>query len=237
MIILEPKSHTYTDEDNELYISANQLLKFYESEFDPYGEIAKAVARKRQLPVEDILKEWEDKRISASTMGIKTHSVIQTYLETGIVDIENKALIDTFKKIKFKGKLECEVILSNKKLKIAGTADLVEYYKNRCNIWDYKTNKEISYYSKYNDRFYKPLDHLENCLYNKYALQLSLYAWLLEQDNKEIGQLGIFWIESKYSIKFIPIPYMRYEIEKIVYDKNFDNNYNDWKNKVNERIK
>ena len=48
-------------------------------------------------------------------------------------------------------------------------------------INDYKTNKVINFYSQYAKKLLPPMDHLDDCQYNIYALQLSIYAYFYEQ--------------------------------------------------------
>lgn len=222
MITLDPKDHIYTDEDGNIYDSVTKIIKIYEPPFDPDNKIITKIAQREGVDVKTIRDKWDKKRIDSANKGTEIHKILETYIKTKDYTPANKSLIDTFEKIKFKGELDAEVILGHKEKSIAGTADIIEKVKTKkavkYNIWDFKTNENFTFASQYDNRFSKPLDGLEDCLYNKYALQLSFYAWLLEQESKTIGQLNIVWIESRFSMKIIPVPYMRHEILAILND-------------------
>lgn len=239
MITLDEATHIYTTSEGEPYISVSQILKNFQEPFDPDGHIARAVAKKRGVHSSVIKDEWKATADKANSHGTNIHSTLQNYIETGkepeINTIESE-YVKSFKTIEFKGKVSCEVLLYNDKYKIAGTTDLKEKYKKRYNLWDYKTNKEITFFSKYDKTFLPPLNHLEDCKFNYYALQLSFYAWLCEQNNETIGRLGILWFDPEKVLHIFNVPYMRYEIEAIINSKNFSNYYEEWKLEIKQKL-
>ncbi len=220
MITLDEATHIYTNSDGEPYISVSQILKNFQEEFDPHGFIARAVAKKRNEHVDTIKEEWKLAGDVANAHGTNIHTTLQNYIETGKEPTDKESIESTYvnalKTITFKGKLSCEVLLSNDKYKIAGTTDLKERYKKRFNLWDYKTNKEITFYSKYDKTFLPPISHLEDCKFNYYALQLSFYAWLCESAGETPGRLGILWFDQEKVLHVFNVPYMKYEIEAIL---------------------
>jgi hypothetical protein len=67
-------------------------------------------------------------------------------------------------------------------------------------IWDYKTNKEIATYSKYKNKMTNGLQHLSECEYNTYSLQLGVYKKIIEKNtNLKIGKSYICWVNDKNS--------------------------------------
>ena len=74
-----------------------------------------------------------------------------------------------------------ELRMFNRENLVSGSADMVYIYPSKkIDINDWKTNKKISVENKY-DKMKYPLQHLDDCNYNHYRLQVSLYAWMLEQ--------------------------------------------------------
>ena len=74
---------------------------------------------------------------------------------------------------------------------ICGQADRVEVVGNHLNIYDYKTNKEIktkgfTNWQGITDTLKNPLNHLDNCNFNHYALQLSLYMYMMLKHNHSL---------------------------------------------------
>ena len=72
---------------------------------------------------------------------------------------------------------------------MCGQIDLLSVFDNQIVIGDHKTNKEIkrkSFYNKQTKTSVKmkyPLNNLDDCDYWHYALQLSTYAWMIQQRN------------------------------------------------------
>lgn len=71
---------------------------------------------------------------------------------------------------------------------ICGQADRVEVIGNTIDLYDYKTNKEIKMASYRNwegksQVMLPPLEHLDDCNFYHYALQLSLYMYIMIKHN------------------------------------------------------
>lgn len=75
---------------------------------------------------------------------------------------------------------------------LAGQSDVVIVdHKGYVHILDYKTNKKIDRSSWANfegvtDRMGAPLEHLDDCNYNHYNLQLSLYMYMILRQNPRL---------------------------------------------------
>ena len=74
---------------------------------------------------------------------------------------------------------------------ICGQSDLVEVVNGKVNIIDYKTNKEIKTESFVNwegmsERMLPPVSHLDDCNFNHYALQLSIYMYIILKHNPKL---------------------------------------------------
>lgn len=74
---------------------------------------------------------------------------------------------------------------------VCGQADRVEVIRNTIDLYDYKTNKEIKKESYRNwegvsQRMLTPLEHLDDCNYYHYALQLSLYMYIMIKHNPNL---------------------------------------------------
>jgi len=66
---------------------------------------------------------------------------------------------------------------------------------NQIQIWDWKTNKAINMKSDYGNKFKKPISHLDECEFNTYSLQTSLYKYIIEKNtNLKIGDLYFVWL-------------------------------------------
>jgi ATP-dependent exoDNAse (exonuclease V) beta subunit len=80
---------------------------------------------------------------------------------------------------------------------ICGQSDLVEVVNGKVNIIDYKTNKEIKTESFTNwegvsEKMLDPIGHLDDCNFNHYALQLSIYMYIILKHNPKLKPGRIF---------------------------------------------
>lgn len=197
-------------------VSKEQAAKFQVSQQDilnTYPEFERGITGPQ------VLQEWKDKNKKAIDRGNRIHKALEEY-DTSRTNSKNNLIATTIVAISdfFKDYHSSE---NEKKLysvthKIAGTADK-PCWRTRTrpgivDIWDYKSN-EIKYNSKYNNFLKGPVSHLEDCNFNKYCLQLSIYGVMMEEmTGCTIGQLGIIQIPEDHT-KWIPIavPYMKHE--------------------------
>lgn len=186
--------------------------------------------------IKEILGEWENKRLTSIKKGNDYHTFKeQQALRSGVcinpyTNIECKTIpssIIEFKKgeevrtssvkqlIDLEDGFHPECMLWNSEVKIAGQADLVFIDTIKgvryIDIDDHKTNKEIKTANFYGGKMLSPLDHLGCCNYNHYRLQISAYAWLLEQGGFTPRYLGFTHLNKPYRFE-----YMKKEIESII---------------------
>jgi ATP-dependent exoDNAse (exonuclease V) beta subunit len=92
------------------------------------------------------------------------------------------------------------MIVGDEDLLLCGMIDQLFYNvkANELQIWDYKTNKEINTYSKYKNKMTNGLNHLQECEYNTYSLQLGIYKKIIEKNtNLKLGNSYICWINEQ----------------------------------------
>lgn len=197
---------------------------------------------------QEVLQSWDDKRSDASEHGIGIHSIMEDAVNYHILPSDEtdpnqivRHLMNEYAERYEETKSE-QIIFSDE-FGVSGMTDFVGIRKTRTRILDiedYKTNlhKGIRFDSiskkdgkiKHENKYFaEPFNYLELCNYNRYALQLSAYAYLFERFfNCRIGRLSIRWVEAKDGIlqwcSFIPVPYMRSDIEKFIMEHALKNN-------------
>lgn len=115
--------------------------------------------------------------------------------------------------------LKSEFVIGDSKSKLAGTLDNLSINTKTQDlvIFDYKTNKKIESVNKYNEKLLNPLNHLDNCELNVYALQLWLYRLIIERNTPyKINDCKIFWFSGDESYEKYDIPDLRSEAEHIL---------------------
>lgn len=216
------KTHKYYNNFGEEYTSCTTLIKKFTPEFKA-EELAQKISKRDNIPIETVLAKWNKAGKDATDFGTKIHKCMEGYVK------HNPLLIDTDWKAATKigynmlldeiddNEIESEKLLFNHEYKIAGQSDIVFTNNHEIyNIADFKTNKKIEFYSKYNEYMLYPLNHLQHCNYNEYALQLSLYAFMLMNmlpTETHIGRMFLLHFNKETNIwTKIPIPYMKHEI-------------------------
>lgn len=131
----------------------------------------------------EILNEWKIKSETSIAFGNDYHKSQEEFF---FANQEYQFNQETYKVI-LDNKMQnsgnyCypEFLCFNNTFRIAGTADLVLQRGKKIIIFDYKTVNDLSFENKY-ERLHFPVDFLDNCNYNKYWLQLNMYAFLLTE--------------------------------------------------------
>jgi len=175
--------------------------------------------------------EWKKKNDDSLVRGTKFHEDIEKKRlaqKTKILECGNtvhyysynKGLENTeFGREKIEGIPELR--LYNHEFKIAGTTDDPVFYpKKKVRINDWKSNRVIKTENKWGKMLY-PLQHLSDCNFSHYNIQLSMYGWMLEQFGYEVDELSITHIlfdEEGNPMGKIPYPmkYLKKEVEALL---------------------
>ena len=171
----------------------------------------------------DLIANWD----AARDYGTKVHNEIELFLNEDMKPeaIESFAAIDWLKKYDKNPEIKIypEVIVYSKELKIAGSIDILIYDQsnNYYEIIDWKTSKSIdktSFGGKMGT--HSITNHLMDCKFVHYSMQLSFYRYLLEKyyglkiQNQLIAHL------KGNSCKMHIGNYYQKEVLKIIYDYN-----------------
>ena len=177
MLTFNEKEHKYYLNNKEL-TSVTTYINNYKNKdvfLDRYNDIEKEIK----------IKEWNEKMIEASKFGTKVHNLIYDYVKYNIND---ESLDDELAKlylsyaidyIKDKKVLYAEEIVYDEKLGLAGTFDIILKDKDEIVLVDWKCAKSIWLDSKH--KMKEPYSNLNDCNYNHYGLQLSLYKYMAEK--------------------------------------------------------
>ncbi len=220
-VTLEPISHTYQCNNGNQYLSVSKFLSLLSERFED------TIAYKRAS--EETRLEWKGKGKTAADHGTNIHEALELYNKTGQILQTNAHLEQAVKSItgEYSGYHQSydELCLYNDKYRVAGTTDKICMISNRkdceVDLSDFKTNisKGIYYYSDYKKRMYPPLEHLQDCNYVKYSLQLSIYAYFFEElTGRRVRQLYIHFIPPNDMMQHrkIPVMYMKNDVKALL---------------------
>jgi len=217
--------------DEKPWISATTFISQFKQPFEMDKMAIKSSTNKKSkwygLTPEEIKAAWKQESTRATTLGTWYHN----QREADLCALDNMerwgSVVPVVKPIEKDGiKFSPEQKLTEgiypehmvylKTAGICGQSDLVEVVNGQLHITDYKTNKEIKTAGFKNwqgitSKMLPPVSHLDDCNLNHYALQLSLYMYIILKHNPKLvpGSLIIHHImfEEQGKDKFgNPIP-------------------------------
>ena len=183
-----------------------------------------------------ILDEWDNENRKSCDRGTKIHADLENSFYAKKKDIN-------LNKFEIGGKFECrkdysdldiengvypEYLISkvskDGKLRIAGQIDLLVKKGNKIIIADWKTNKKIETKSFFNNKTKTsvkmkfPLNNLDDVNYWHYTLQLSTYAWMIQELNPEfdIEDLVLVHFDHNDNMTVYHLPYLKEEVVKML---------------------
>jgi hypothetical protein len=158
-----------------------------------------------------------DREQAKSILGDTLHTMMQDNLKTLVRQFANfyKETKSTILPIKN------ELVIGDiNETKVCGTLDMLSFnlQTNEFEIYDFKTNKEFNEISPYNKKLRPPVEELDDCEYNIYSLQLSLYKHFIEKYTEiKITNLKIVWFTvNNENYKIINLKYLPTEVENLL---------------------
>lgn len=258
-----PETHTYlstNESENIQWTSVTSVISKFKEPFDPVAQSKKSSQNKRSkwygMAPAEIQKIWKNESERAMSMGTFYHQQRENDLYAcDNITLEGRQL-QIVKPIEFDGIKHApdqnlvegiypEHFVYLKSAGICGQADRIEVVNSKVNIIDYKTNKEIKRegfktWEGVTKKMQKPLGHLDDCNFNHYALQLSIYMYIILKHNPRYkpGNMQIHHIEfeqkaeDKYGnpiyhqdergdfivkrVNVIDVPYLKREVVDII---------------------
>ena len=187
-IFLEKENHIYqlNDEPDFEFKSVTTFVGGFFEEFDAplvASKLTRTHPKYKHMTADELLLVWKKK----ADYGTFVHEEIENYIndKTAPTDDRSSRAVKWLNGYKMQSnyKLLSEKIIYSKELNLAGTIDLLMYDEasNAYNIIDWKTSAKIET-SAYRNKTgnHDITRNLEDCNFNHYSLQLSLYRYILE---------------------------------------------------------
>lgn len=226
-VFLREHDHRYFDYDGNEYLSWSRFIELFSPKFDK-EYWSKKVAERDGKTQDEVKADWDKKRDDSIDHGNRIHDTIEFFaknfkIKEGCEDLQ-PMVHSIFSDYKDYAKLYSEEVLYTR-FGIAGKCDkllqVTSHKSSTFDIEDFKTNLRmgIEPFDKYNKYFNAPIEHLGYCSLNKYALQLSAYAFMLEElTGRKIRSLWLRYIPPQDKMAHVrtPIPYMKAEIRLLM---------------------
>ena len=225
-IKLDTETHKYIVNDYSRKGECESITTFVKKAFPKFDVESHALrqAVKLGMTTDEVIEMWEQKGRESRELGVELHSKIEKFYK-GInsTDDETFKLFKTFaNSIKLKP-FRMEWAVYDWEHKIAGTIDFVDYQNGEYIIYDWKRSEKIIEngmpvkINKYGEKGNYPLEHLDNTPYYHYALQLSLYKYILEKNyGMKISDLRLGIFHPTYNKPYVlRMPYLEKEINDL----------------------
>lgn len=192
-LYFEPTTHIYEDEEGNVFSTGSTWAKQFEKPFDPQL-IAPKVAEKKLTTADEVIKGWELKSEVSMSYGTTVHKA----LECGIKydELPNNphlaALVQDYLDMSHDDEQTSELFVVNMEHKMCGTIDvLVNKGNKHVVIRDFKTG-DIYKKATLTPQAKELWPELENKTISIYQLQLSFYAFIMEQKGYKVDALEIY---------------------------------------------
>lgn len=192
----------------------------FDSEFH-----AKRKAKALGITKEAVLEMWDKKGRESREQGTAMHKKIESfYLGKEPSTDETFELFKIFaNKITLKP-YRTEWAVYDWEQKIAGTIDFVDYQNGEYIIYDWKRSDKLIAKnglpiknSQYGEKALPPIENLDDSPYYHYALQLSLYKYILEKNyGIKVSKLRLGIFHPSYNKPYVlEMPYLQNEIDTL----------------------
>lgn len=221
-ISFDKDKHIYTV-NGKVLDSVTTLVNNAFPKFNPQ-EYAKYTAAKKGMTVQEVIDLWEMNGKKSRELGTLLHEKIEKHYQ-GV----NSPDDSTFKLFKmFTKKIELkpyrtEWSVYDYELGIAGSIDFVDNQNGEYSIYDWKRSERLivnglpAKINPYGEKGNYPLEHLDNSPYYHYALQLSIYKYILEHNyNMKIVHLRLGIFHPSYMKPYLlEMPYLEDEVNTL----------------------
>ena len=192
-----------------------QVAEFLKPTFDHYSIETQIELLKLPTTVQEVLDEWGYKNKFACEKGSTCHEYAQSlwsgeewHFKSFDFSVEYRNAVDKIKQqthmfhYNYKDRLEHladEFVIGSEEYDIASAIDhlFINKLTGGLVLVDYKTNSDIHKNEKYAKNMKVPLTHLKDTTLNHYAIQLSIYKYLVEKyTNLKIEEMFIVWFSE-----------------------------------------
>ena len=226
-ISLDKGNHEYrlSSQPDIEFISVTTFVDQFFEGFDSEkiaAKLVKNVPKYFDHTVESLIAEWD----AARQHGTDVHQEIEDWINDSVDPKEPKAIagknwLNSYR-MKTDMDILSEVIVYSKELRIAGTVDILakDRVTGEYELIDWKTSKRIDTVSFKGKVGTSPVTrNVQDCNFNHYALQLSLYRYLLEEYyGITVNKLLIAQLQDDRAHGYVA-PYMRDHIIEMLKNK------------------
>lgn len=221
-IQFEPEEHVYTVRGTR-YQSVTNFLSGFFPQFDTEYWAQRKAAAEHCTP-EELIERWKRKGQMAAELGTRLHHNIELYLLGMPCETDGEAF-PLFLKFRHDHPalmpFRTEWSIYDEEHRIAGTIDLLEKRDGQYRMYDWKRSSkligrrgEVIKECRFGQKAFTPIAHIDNTSYFHYALQQSLYRYILEKHyGITLQSSSLVVLHPTYDdYHLIELPYLRAEV-------------------------
>jgi len=235
-------NHTYIiDGKPNTHTSCTALIKLYTTPFNADDIITKMQASMKwnsankyfKMSREEIKQQWSTAGKEASSKGTMLHKMIERFYLNGMKLTDDEAeKANSLKEFelflmfhnevasRYKGYLAVEkkIFCDVNHEKICGTVDMLYSIddSNKVALVDFKRIKKLDGVGY--KKMKPPLQHMDDCNFNSYSLQLSIYRFILEKYYDLIVMESFILILHPNNDRYfvVALPHLKKEVELLM---------------------
>jgi hypothetical protein len=225
MVIKNPKYYIFTNDKGERLVGVNNYIKKLKVEED-WDALCEKTAKKRGIDPKVLRAEWDAKADKSKARGIKYHKMMEDKyrnMNRPDVIIENPDLLKWSDCKLMDNTAYIEKLIWDENSNAFGFADFIQVKNKVINIIDYKSNEEIKYDSFNDKRYLEPLEHIKDCNWFDYSLQLNFYMYICLINNPDfkmgsmiIEHIIFDWDDNVKEVIKLKVPDFQKEIKQII---------------------
>ena len=221
-ITFDEGPHIYTIDGDSSFTSVTTWNHSHFHEFNSDKVIDKMMASPKWptnayygKTKQEIKDMWKQNGMASSAAGTKMHYDIECFYNNNKVENDSVEFSYFMKFHNSNPNLKAyrtEWMVFDKELKLAGSIDMI--YENEdgtLDICDWKRSKQIKKYNPWQSATTKCIEHLPDCNFWHYTLQLNTYKYLLEKNyGKKIKNMYLICLHPnndsyiKYNVPYLP---------------------------------
>ena len=218
--------HSYVV-DGKTLISVTTLIDNYFERFDPVATATKK-AHRLGIDPEVLINEWKHKGEESRQLGTELHANIERYYKGNTVAYnapEWVFFLDFARDYNLEP-IRSEWTIFDEDYGVAGTLDFICRHNGELTLFDWKRSEKLIdpktgielRENRFHRNGHKPISHVSDTPYYRYALQVNMYAYFLsEKYGIEVKRLKLAVFHptnSQYYV--IELPIMRKEVIDIL---------------------
>jgi hypothetical protein len=227
-ITFQENGHIYNIKGDKYYKSCTTWVKSFFEKFDADKIIDRMMAKPDWntskyygMTKDEIKQMWNSNGSSAASYGTNMHKFIEDYyngLNPTSECIEKQYFLNFYEDHKHLEPYRTEMMIYNEDIKVCGSVDML--FRNEdgsLSIYDWKFSKEIQYENNFGKKALSPMEHLDDCNYMHYSLQLNVYRYILEQKyGYKIKDMYLIFMHQNLGDNYVKVEVDRMDITPMV---------------------